>query len=397
MGSDDPRDVTTRVRHRLSERLALAVAACFLLAAAGGFVAYAEASGPDSTVEQETVGTWTTDSEFNHRATVTRGTAAFDAGTVLRNRSAYVQRVAPELTATHVYRHDGNVEPASVTTNVTLVKRSVGTTTEGDVEYWRVTEPVTTSEATVQPGSAHRTEFMIDVAEQRNRSRQIEAELGGTPGQVQIFAVVTTRAETSLAGEATTTTRTDRLALEPTGSTYSVSENATGEVRAGEVTESVSVPVESDPARIYGGALIALLAGGAGLGLVVADRRDRLAVPPATARAIEAAQTRDAFDEWISNGRVPEPGDSDRRVDVDSLEDLVDVAIDSDRRVVHDRDADRYVVIDDRTWYWYDPAREHSNDASRRPGEPEAGVASSAESVTDGDGPDLPSDGSKVE
>ncbi|MDY6780441.1 MAG: DUF5305 family protein, partial [Halobacteria archaeon] len=57
------------------------------------------------------------------------------------------------------------------------------------------------------------------------------------------------------------------------------------------------------------------------------------------------------YSEWISEGSVPEEADASVRME--SLEDLVDVAIDSNRRVIHDADEGVYAVIDDATSYYY--------------------------------------------
>lgn len=387
-----------RARHLIARHLAVAVVVCLLLAGAGGFVAYEEYAAPDTATEQRQIGTWTTDSAFEHQATVQRSTQAFAAGTVLENRSAYLFSVAPELTVTHVFSHGGDAGPATVATNATLVARSVGETDDGQVEYWRVSEQLDRSQTTVQPGASRRFTTTVNVSEHRNLTRQIETELGGTPGRIQIFLLVTTRAETELANETRTAERTDRLSLDPRSNAYAVSANVTGQRTAATVSETVTVPVESNPARIYGGALFALLwLGVAGI-LVYADRVNRLAVPPETVTAIETRQSRATFDEWISVGTVPEPSSGDRRVEMATLTDLVDVAIDSERRVIEDADADRFVVIDGRTWYYYEPpvddtvagsvteAEATDTSDSRAPTNGETSDAAAAGPSSDGDG-----------
>lgn len=70
---------------------------------------------------------------------------------------------------------------------------------------------------------------------------------------------------------------------------------------------------------------------------------------------VEAIQTRLAhseFDEWISAGRIPTRGDREY-VSVRSLEDLVDIAIDSNKRVIHEDEIDAYAVVDADVVYYY--------------------------------------------
>lgn len=360
MASDDPRSSVLRVRRRIVQNLWLAVALCLLLAAAGGFVAYEEYTAPDTTTEQRTTATWTTDSEFTHRATIQESTRAFDRGTVLENRSAYLVSVAPELNGRHIFRHEGEAGQATVTTAVELVKRSVEPG-DGGTEFWRVTDTLERTESTLAPGDTAETTFTVNVPRQRNETREIERELGGTPGQIEMYVQVTTRVSTRFEGEQLNRSRTDRLTITPTTSTYGVATNATGEQTEPLRTESVSVPAESNPARIYLGTAFAVLWLGVAAGLVYADRRDLLAVDPELVVAMETARERDRFDEWISTGRVPDPDDTDRVVTVDSLEGLVDVAIDSDRRVIEDTDGGQFVVLDGRTQYVF-AAEEEQDD-----------------------------------
>lgn len=70
----------------------------------------------------------------------------------------------------------------------------------------------------------------------------------------------------------------------------------------------------------------------------------------------------------VSAGRAPIDAD-DRVVEMESLEDLVDVAIDASERVVYDAGAGRYVVIDGDGVYRYDDAT--TDDADGAGGKPD--------------------------
>jgi len=391
MASDDSPSTALRVRHRVAQNLAVAVVVCLVLAGAGGFVAYEEYAAPDTTTERQTVATWTADSDFTHRATVQRSTRVFDSGTVLQNRSIYLTGITPVVNATHVYTHGGDAGPANVSTTVTLVKRAIGPTADGGtIEYWRVTDRLASRQTTLAAGQSRGVDFTINVTAQQNETRQIERELGGTPGQTELYALVTTRARTTLDGETKRETRIERFELQPGGATYAITENTTA-ATSEDVTEPRQVPIESNPLRIYGGALFALVGLGTAVGLVYVDRTDRLAVPEATVATIRTARARERFDEWISRGTVPEPGDDSQVVPVASLADLVDVAIDSERRVIEDRATARFVVIVDDTWYCYEPSQpataegdEQETDSQRRPAEhPEREIADGNETEHD--------------
>ncbi len=57
------------------------------------------------------------------------------------------------------------------------------------------------------------------------------------------------------------------------------------------------------------------------------------------------------FRKWISRGRMPEV--SMTEVEMASLEDLVDAAIDANERVVYDRDKEVYFFIHGNVLYTY--------------------------------------------
>jgi hypothetical protein len=61
---------------------------------------------------------------------------------------------------------------------------------------------------------------------------------------------------------------------------------------------------------------------------------------------------RERFDEWISHGRVPTDV-GERTVDIATLADLVDVAIDAEKRVICDPERELYVVVDGDVVYQY--------------------------------------------
>lgn len=101
-----------------------------------------------------------------------------------------------------------------------------------------------------------------------------------------------------------------------------------------------------DDAALAGMLLAALAWAGACATIRYGSRID-----PTTARR-RVADVR--YDEWISAGRLP-ASHCGPAVRLDSLTDLVDVAIDSDGRVVYDRTKDIYAVFDgERAYYFTD-------------------------------------------
>jgi hypothetical protein len=113
------------------------------------------------------------------------------------------------------------------------------------------------------------------------------------------------------------------------------------------------VTVARDPGPIHaaGGPLLGLLGLLGLVALCVLRIQGTLPLDPDRRRAIVLDRDRRRFEEWISEGTVP-PGDSPV-VRMDSLPDLVDVAIDSDRRVIESEG--RFYVLLEEARYVFDP------------------------------------------
>jgi hypothetical protein len=112
--------------------------------------------------------------------------------------------------------------------------------------------------------------------------------------------------------------------------------------------------VPPNPA-VYGGFGVLGLCSLVGAGLVVVTTREE--VGPAVGPDADPATLREElrhvrYDEWVSAGSLP-PSAGERRVELATLGDLVDLAIDSNERVVHDETRELYGVLSGTTLYVY--------------------------------------------
>lgn len=332
-----------------------------LIAAAGGFLVYGAQTAPETTTETRTVGSWSPNATFSHGAVVTNGTFTFTEGQRLQNRPLYFTRISPELTGEYLLTHRGDAETANGTVDLRLVIEAVDESSGseqanvGPTVYWQQTRPIDTVPIeSLGRGETQRVSFEANVSELNERVSAIEESLGASPGTTRIAVVAETSLEASVAGDRFVDTRVDRLELEPSGGTYGVSSSLT-ESQSYEATETVEVPVGPTPLQEYGGPV--LLAVGV-VGMLVtggAWRVDLLAVGTTERARLDFSQARSDFDKWISEGSVPSREDR-TVVELGSLRDLVNVAIDSNRRVIERPDATpRYVVLDDDVRYVFDP------------------------------------------
>ena len=70
---------------------------------------------------------------------------------------------------------------------------------------------------------------------------------------------------------------------------------------------------------------------------------------------LEFAERRETLDEWISRARSEDRANDDERLHAETLDDLVDIGIDTDERVIEDLEKRRYYVFDGQRRYVYQP------------------------------------------
>lgn len=328
--------------HGRSVAIALAVVGLVLAS-----VALAGVVWPPTETTTETGNVTVVSVEQTDAATVTGDSELYDRGTVIRDSPVYLTQTAPKVTVTvETNVSDGSLQAAD--RRLALVYRAER---DGTV-YWRNSTILAGESGSVSSGSTT-TSATVDVEAVQRRIQTLSRETGA---RTVVDAVLTHRVAYETAtdeGELRST-----AALSVSERTYSLSdglEASETHVQRRQVTRPDSVETRT----LFGGrltvanwtswfgptALVFLV--GAGHAAVVARRRHDVA-------ALERRLERDRFSEWVSRGRIPDAVD-ERRVPVDSLADLVDVAIDADRRVVYDTERSLYVLFDDDVAYTYAP------------------------------------------
>lgn len=346
-----------RLRRRVADNFWLIAGLLVVLTLAGGYVTYDTYGDPGVEVQTEQVSQWSSQGQFSHQATVINDTAVFNEGTVLRDRSAYFQRIAPVLNGSVSYSYEAS-DGGDVDVEGTLffLLRSAAETQDGNAtEYWRVEVPLgRTVEESVASGEAVRIPFTVNVSSAVQRAETIEEEIGGTPGEQQLVLRSQFDITGTINGQQVDRTRTYEATVSMSQNVYSV-EGAGPTTDSGRQMREVTVPATYGPLRRMGGPLLSVV-GFLGLaGLALAYHRDATTVSDDEREWLQYQSARDEFDNWITDALVPDDELQGTHVTIETLEGLVDVAIDSDRRVIYDRTRSHYLVSVDDTVYVYDP------------------------------------------
>ena len=360
----------TRLKALLDERFLVIALVLVVLAAGGAWATYTTAAAPGTHVEQRTISSWQVAGEFNHSAAVVDATPIADRGTVRADRKFYFTNAMPVLDGRFAFGLDGDMRNATVTTRTTLVNYAVytrgvqgqagigsrsGTRNRSATRLWEITTPLGTERERIEAGEAATTEFSIDVSDLRERIRSIDRALGpiSEVTDARTTVAVSVTVDGTVGGERVRRSFNYTLPVNSSTGYYVVYPAEKPDATQFDVTRPVTVPND------YG--TLTILASFAGLlvplvlltGLVYGRENDWFDASETARADAQRAKLRAAFEEWITTGSVAT--DDRTTVTVDSLEGLVDVAIDSDRRVIEDAETGTYVVIDDGVRYQFTP------------------------------------------
>lgn len=269
------------------------------------------------------------------RAVVTGDTELWDRGTLLENKPFYPIKAAPNLTVRARTSVPGD-ESVTVEHEFRLLYRAAK---EGE-EFWS-DEAIVEQESVEFTDGAAVSSATIDIPAVRNRTSRISGELDGA-GDVQVYLGLNVSYDTA----AFVGGYDERVVLRATNRGYWLKGSLNGEA-----THSATITrteKRKDMKAALGLLIAGLFSGGGAAAAVWFYRYGPDA--PTIARRLEEEQCR----EWISEGRIPQAiGGHD--IEMESLQGLTDVAIDSGDRVIYDPDRDLYAVVDRDLLYYYDP------------------------------------------
>jgi len=342
------------IRQLLADWFVPVAVLLLLVAVASGIGVYSAVAAPEAPTDYDTVDAWETTADFSHGTTVREPNAVYSVGQELTDQPRYYTDVMPVLNGEIQYRYeaaDGDVE---VETEITQLTRAVDSN-DDSVVYWRNEQSIDDDQTSgLSPGDTHTNSFSLDIESMDRTAAETAESLGSTAGRLETVIQIDVRLEGTIDGESVDHTEQYELPIEVTSGTYTVElPSETGHI------EQQTVAVSTGWTDTIGDAvgvivLLVLSVGGLG-GLTVAKHQAWLAPTAADRQAIETKIERQRLEEWISRGELPTAVDERPRIEVASLAELVDVAIDCNRRVIDRETAAEYVVVDDTVVYGFRP------------------------------------------
>jgi len=335
-----------RYRQLIDEHYAVILAVLLVVGSVGLWMGYTAFLAPSTVSEEQTMSSWSKTSDFTHGAKVTKQNPVYDVGTRLRDRQAYFPLIAPFLSGEHEFGYAAS-ENASMDAETTLQLRI--RSTDGENTYWESTQRLGANNASdLRAGETLRTSYRFNMNRSRATIERIDDTFGETIGDPEVVVQATTRVTGEVNGRTVDRSFTSSVVLKPEGDAFVVDD-------PGRVRDSFSQTQTVQSDREYSllwkvSVPVLLVVGFGGAGAFAWLRRlEWFSLDWSERNRL----TRGRYEEWISHADLPEQLEypASKTVAVRSLMDLVDVAADSNNRVLYDPSQDRYVVLDDEQCY----------------------------------------------
>jgi hypothetical protein len=343
----------TRFTVLINDYFLVIALALTVIAAGGAWMTYTTAINPGTHAEQHVVSSWHVNGTFDYSATVVEDSPIFDRGDVRADRTFYITNATPKLDGTFRFRLGGTTGNATVTTQVMLV--NYAETKKENIRIWEISTPLKKNKERITSKNTVTTNFTVDADTIRDLKRRLVNRHGSLYRVADMSSAVnvTTRINGTISGNRVQRVFTYSLPINSTKDYYVVEQPKKPQQ---EITVTQRVIVPDDPSMVSIIAVVASLVVplGALIALVYGRHTDRFDVPQKARAEAQRAKLRSEFDEWVTQGTVA-AANGRTTISVDSLEGLVDVAIDSGQRAIEDEETGVYVVLDTDTRYQFTP------------------------------------------
>jgi hypothetical protein len=276
----------------------------------------------------------------DHHAVVTNQTPLYTENTTLRNQPVYFANATPELTFSTRADVPSNRE---VNISYRLVLRHYAQF--NDQVFWEQREVLDAGERTVTNGNFISNTSLRIPAVRADRSTYQNAL--GTTGSLFTELQVQLSYESPAPNDETYSgTVTASSPFRVTGNAFWLEQALSGDATKRQMSQAQvrQQPPNLQLVGILGAVGALLLLGGAWV-TWWSSREVEI-------YELELEVVKEKYDEWISEGEFPTDS-ANQHVFINSLEDLVDVAIDTNKRVIHDPDLETYSVVDGEVVYYH--------------------------------------------
>lgn len=356
-------DSTVRTRAAIQERISLLLIGLIVLTLITGWWAYQVHMVPEFEQDQRVVDQWSEETDFAHQAEIIRDSLVWDEGDIVVDRPIYYTNLTDELDGTYSYEFDAEEGSLSVNSDIMFVIQAVEGIDQIDDPFWHYAVPLgEASDTNLEADGVHEAEFTIDIREHiLEPIATIEEQVGAREGLVDVRVTVVTHVEGVVEGEEHNVTYESHMPMVVNPDTFRVIElDTVSQEHSDTIQFEVQVPPSTFEEMGSLGLLTLMIL--LTLALVLGQVTGQFDITEEERELLELESQREEFDDWITVGKFPAERDYESTILVDNLVGLVDVAIDTNNRVIEDPELGVSAVLAENYVYIYvhpdSPARD---------------------------------------
>ncbi len=289
------------------------------------------------------------ESSYSISTEVLKENSIWRKGKVLENRPVYFKKITPNVKIDFEY----SIIPKSTMKGTYSTELVFSSVKDGDT-YWQKQAILEEEQFQVEEGILTDS-IELNINDLERKLEDIQKGIDFYRGDKKVKVITRLNFDTKVSGKSITGSEKFVLPINLQGSSFKIPQkNFKGkEDKEVEVKENKKVePSLKD--KILGSApplvLFFLLAAFSFIKLKIDVPSDE------KLQKLEIKKDHEEYSEMISAGKIPDNLDT-RKIEINTLEDLVKIAIDTEERVIHDKEASIYFTIHDGTFYYFDPAK----------------------------------------
>lgn len=312
-----------------------------------GWWAYQINMVPTIEEDEVLVEEWSESTEYNHSAEIIQDSIPFELGEIVENRPLYYVNLSNELHGTYTYQYTADEGIVDVSTETMLLVRAGELRDQEMVEiYWEVARPLESGDTTdLRPDESHEVGYDVDIMAVLELISTVENQVGAREGLVDVRVRSVTEIDGEVQGDTVSVTHQSDKIMVVNPQTFRVIDT-TGVDERHQEFRTVETVVEPNPLEAYGSILLFALAMVLAAVMVVAQQSGYIDLSEEERMLLTIERDLERFSEWISTGTFPSEREYEQTILVDDLEGLVDIAIDTNKRVIEDQQLGVSTVLD---------------------------------------------------
>lgn len=319
-----------------------------------GIWTYDSFTGAEYEVQEKLVSSYTQYGTYTYTVPVTEANPLYAKGTILNmGKPAYFLTVSPTVDVSFTYRLEstGSVD-INVERETMIVATSKEVVEEEEKIFWQKEFPLKSDGFDkINNGEMVTSNYSLNISEIQSMVKGVQDQLK-YPQDATIEVVTRVNYDGKINGENVEGTEEFTMPIAISPSYYKIPEEL---VFSEDTTKYKKVRVKKDPSLSTIKTPLSLFLFSVVLIGTTLPFMNMSSVEPTYIEKLENERRYSSFKDFVSKGKLPEKKDSLLKVEIFSLQELIDAAVDTNSRTIYDQEAGTYFMIHNNALYiFYD-------------------------------------------